>query len=399
MSWKDRLRPCVYISPGGAEFDLLFDEVSREIGKKAPVTEFPGQNSGAVQDLGQTTQRFPLTVYLSGLNYDLDADSFWGALQEPGPGELRHPRYGNIAVVPVSVQQTESLVDGANRAQFTIQFVEAIDVRLEFPSGTGINPEAISAQTDLSVDAAANTLAGVEVEEPGALTQLGAAVGNAVDATVDAFDKITDITDEVRSSIEDKVRDITNRIDDLVSAPFDLVESLAELYRLPAQTITSVRNKVSDYVFLAQSLQRQFEDITGEYAALFGLVGNACSNAIAAATAEASSVGTQATGADAAATNDLLAQLAPAGDDFASTSAVRKALTLAQQAQWDLITELPIEQKLVLDYDEALIPLINRLYTTIDDLDATIEEFIEFNDLQGSAIFIVPAGTIVRWYE
>lgn len=399
MSWKDRLRPCVYISPSGAEFDLLFDELVREIGKKAPVTEFPGQDSGAVQDLGQTTQRFPLSVYFSGANYDLQADRFWGALREPGPGELRHPRYGNIAVVPVSVQQSEGLVDGANRASFTIQFVEAIDARLEFPAGIGINPAAISAQADAAIAAAAATLADIEVEEPGALAQLKATVNNVIDVTVGAFDTVTDLAEDVRSEIDNTVRNITNRIDDLVSAPFELVGALADLYRLPARTITSVRNKVSDYVFLAQSLQRTFQDITGEYADLLGLVGNANGNVVAAATAEASSIGTQATGADAAATNDLLAQLAPAGDDFEATSAVRRALTLAQQAQWDLITTLPIEQQTTLEYEEALIPLVDRLYTNIDDINLVIEQFIEFNDLQGQSIFMVPSGTTVRWYE
>lgn len=161
----------------------------------------------------------------------------------------------------------------------------------------------------------------------------------------------------------------------------------------------SVKAKVAGYVALAELLADQFISTTAEYAELFGLINDSNNNSIAAATAEASVTGEQETSSDAADTNDLLATLTPAGDDFAATSSVVRALSLAQQAQWDAITQLPIEQQLTLEYDETLIQLIDRLYTDIDDLDATIEQFITFNSLQGADILVVTAGTTVRWYE
>lgn len=399
MSWKDRLRECVYTSPAGSSFTLLFDEVSREVGKKAPVTEFPGQDSGAVQDLGQATKRYPLTVYLGGADYDTEADRFWEALNESGPGRLSHPRFGDIAVVPISVQQTEQFVDGAGRATFTIQFVEAIDARLEFPAGIALNADAITAQVDTAIADAVATIADIEIEEPGALAQLGAALTNAVDNVSAVFDAVTGFTDDVRSAIDGAVRDVLAQVDELVAAPARMVQSLAALYRLPARTIMSVKAKVAGYVALAELLADQFISTTAEYAELFGLINDSNNNSIAAATAEASVTGEQETSSDAADTNDLLATLTPAGDDFAATSSVVRALSLAQQAQWDAITQLPIEQQLTLEYDETLIQLIDRLYTDIDDLDATIEQFITFNSLQGADILVVTAGTTVRWYE
>lgn len=399
MSWKDRLRPCVYISPSGSEFTLLYDDVSREVGKKAPVTEFPGQNSGAVQDLGQSTASFPLTVYLGGADYDIEADRFWTALNEPGPAGLQHPRYGNIAVVPVSVSQSENFVDGAGRATFTIQFVEAIEARLEFPAGIGINPESITAQVDEAVAAASGSVEDLVVEDPGLIAQIGEGVTTAIEATLGVFDTITGITNDTRASIDGAIRDILGTVDELVTAPATLINALANLYRLPAKTITSVKAKVTGYTRLYQDSIGRFADITSEYAELLGLIDEANSNAIAAATADASGTGTQETGADAAETNALLSTILPAGNDYESTANTRQALTLAQLAQWNLITDLPIEQKTTLEYDEALLPLIDRLYKNIDSLDETIELFIRFNDLGGNSILIVPAGTTVRWYE
>ena len=92
MAYKDRIKEMIYTSSEGNQFTLKYSELSRTGGRKAPITEFPGQDQGAVQDLGATTPTFPINCFIDGENYDQTADAFWLALHESGPGVLSHPR-------------------------------------------------------------------------------------------------------------------------------------------------------------------------------------------------------------------------------------------------------------------------------------------------------------------
>lgn len=407
MSYTDRLQNLVYTSPSGKSFTLRYTEVSRERGKKAPVSEFPNQDQGAVQDLGQTTPRYPVVCFIDGEDYDLQADRFWTALNEPGPGQLQHPRYGTIAVLPVTISQTESLINGAGRASFEIEFVRSDEIALEYPRTGAQSAASVGAAVDDAGESIEETLTDVEVEEPGALAALKEKTLAGLSATRNAFNKITGVTEAVRTSISSTIQTITNEIDTLIAAPVNLTASLLSLYRLPADTVTDVRAKIDGYATLIDTVATAAVNTTTRYGVLFGLIGAADVNAATIASAEASTSGTFTTRADAmeaalslrAIADSQSAAMESIGDfDYESYLATRRALTLALNALIANTLTLPAERIYTTPRDMTPLELVFELYGVDGDADVLIDRIIDYNDLTGDSILLIPAGTEVRWY-
>jgi prophage DNA circulation protein len=361
-----------------------------------------------VQDLGQSTVRYPMRLYISGADYDTEADRFWTALNEPGAAQLAHPRYGNIPVVPVSVTQTEQFVEGAGRATFEVDFVEADEDQFTYPQQARRSPEAISAQAAAAAAAATSAAGEATVDTPGAAEVIKDTVLDAIDTVTGAFDEITGITNEIRTAISDQVREITDTIDDLAEAPAGLLGELVTLYRLPSRVITDVIDKINGYSAIFQGLAGAFRDTTAEYGELFSILRGANTAAMLAASSEATADGFIATRADAARIVDTLSGIeAGAAEIFGELETVdydmqwaaRDAATVALVSLQERALNLPLEQSLTLEADEPVIPLVDRLYGDIGDFDGTIDEFIRYNNLAGDEILIVPAGRTVRWYE
>jgi prophage DNA circulation protein len=407
MSYLDRLAEMIYTAPSGAAFRLRFTDVERTQGKKAPVSEFPNQDQGAVQDLGQSTPRYPVSAWIDGPDYDLVADRFWTALNESGPGTLDHPRYGTIQVLPVSISQTESFVNGAGRATFAIEFVRSEDIALEYPRTAALARLSVTSQVDAAQLAIDNSLAGVELEEPGALAALKDNVLGGLDAVTSAFDRVTGITQSVAAEIQATVDEITGTIDDLVQAPLNLVTALSNLYRLPADVITDVKSKIDGYTAIAETVYAAAVATTLRYGELFGIIQAGNVNAAAIAAADASASGTATTRRDAIDAAETLRALADSQaatidamgvDDYESYYATRRALTLAIDALIRSTLDLPAERVYTVPADTTLLELVYLLYGVDGDADTLMDRIIDYNDLTGEEMFIVPQGRIVRWY-
>lgn len=408
MSYKDRLRAMEYTSPSGATFTLRYTEVSREVGKKAPVSELPLQDQGAVQDLGQTTPRFPVTCWVDGENYDQVADRLWQALNESGSGRLDHPRYGTIAVLPVSVTSAESFIDGAGRATFEIDFVKTSDESFEYPRSSRLAKEQVRFDTESAAAAVIAPLEGVEVEGPGRLAALKDQALAGVDAVTDAFDSVREISDDVRTQINSQVREITDTIDDLVEAPEKLAASFLSLYRLPADVIADVGAKIDGYAAMFTTIADAAVDTTERYGEIFGLTGSAQAQGVAIAAAESTADGTAETREDAAAAVEALRGLADSTfdtvealgvEDYESVAATRKAVTTALNALIESSLDLPMVRVRKLDQDITPIELAYELYGVDADLEMMLDRIIGYNSLTGSEIIMIPAGKEVRWYE
>ena len=407
MSYLDRLREMKYISPSGQEFTPLYDDLSRTGGKKAPLTEHPGQNQGTLQDLGEITGTFPITCYIAGQDYDLEADRFWAALAETGPGRLVHPRWGNRQVLPTSRSQGEGFVEGMAAAVFTITFVIASEEAFEYPKTTTDWGTRTENATDTAADAVA---AGVpdEVTDTATKATLKIAVQNTLTAITDLFSTLEDVTDEVRSEIESAINEITNSLDTLVGAPISLMESLLTLYRLPGRTITKVTAKIEGYQTIFDNLASGFVDTTAEYGEQFGLISAANLTAVSIAAAESTTTGTLVTRSQAGEAiedlnklwKDLLSyieSLETEGDFTSSQESLKSAYAVVTSAISGLVNQalnLPAERLLVLESEKPPLAIVYELYGDISRLD----EFIDYNEISGDEILLLPRGREVRWY-
>jgi prophage DNA circulation protein len=117
----------IYTSPSGKEAPFLCETVSRETELKTGVFIFPSRDGAHVQHQGMGARSFPLTCIFSGSDCMENADIFESMLIERGVGELQHPIYGTIKVVPTGkIVRDDDLVTGINESIVTITFTETI---------------------------------------------------------------------------------------------------------------------------------------------------------------------------------------------------------------------------------------------------------------------------------
>jgi len=402
-----------YTSPSGKSFSLSFDDVSRAGGKKAPVIEAPGTDGGTVQDLGNITPVYPVVCYISGSDYDIEADRFWEAMHEIGPGILNHPRWGNLRVLPNPRTQVEQFVEGAGRAVFNIDFILAPEGSDEYPKIEAAPDLQIAADAEQAASDIADSLYGTEITDPGALAGLKASVLSGLTKTKAAFATVSAAVDGLQEDIQAAITTITNEIDTLITAPADLMAELLTLYRLPARTVTGIQSKIEGYEALYTTIVSGFVSQTTAYGQMVGLVNASQVNAIQAAAAESTIDGTIRTRAEAASIisklNDLNSGLAStlesvetAGGFYSDHVSRLSAESAAARAVSNLIDRslgLPAEKKKTLTEDATPLNIVFTLYEDLDNFEDTLDQFIEYNALTGPEILLVPRGREVRWYE
>jgi prophage DNA circulation protein len=407
MAYTDRLRQLRYTAPDGQTFTLQFDSLSRSGGKKAPVTEIPGRDDSIVQDLGEETPRFPVDCYIPGPDYDREADRFWKALAQPGYGELEHPRWGNLTVIPVSREQTEQFVSDTGRASFRVEFVQINQEQVEFPRAT----TDASAETTASVDAIEQSVAAnvgditVDVREQATLKEQ--VLGTMSDIS-NAFRNAANEVDGLTADIDEQVNEITREIDTLVKSPASLFSSVLRLYRTPAEVGARVTTKLEGYRNLYNGLAEDFAETTRKYGSALGLMNAAQLAGLSGAAAEATQSGDLDTRTSAINAVEMLTTLdydlhASIEDievigafqsPYEVQAATSRAVSGAVGNLIDRALSLPTERVEVLD--RSITPV--QWVWEIDGDLSRLDTLMRYNEFQGNEIMLIPAGREVRWY-
>ena len=65
----------------------------------------PFKNGDSVRDLGRGARRFPMQLVVFGVNYEIELQNLLVTLEVIGSGELIHPIYGSVSVVPHSLDE------------------------------------------------------------------------------------------------------------------------------------------------------------------------------------------------------------------------------------------------------------------------------------------------------
>jgi prophage DNA circulation protein len=116
-----------YTSPSGREAVFLIEKAKRDTELKTGVFVFPHRDGAHVQHQGAGARNFPLVCIFSGSACMDEADAFEAMLVEKGSGELRHPAYGTVKVVPTgSFSREDDLVEGINESAVSVTFTETI---------------------------------------------------------------------------------------------------------------------------------------------------------------------------------------------------------------------------------------------------------------------------------
>lgn len=413
MAWQDRLKEAAYTSPSGTRTVFQYENVGKSVTKKTSGFEFPDADGTFVQDLGHSGRRYPLRLFFSGNNYDLEADAFEETLIERGVGKLEHPLYGTVDVVPFgAITRRDDLKTAANQAIIQVTFWETIG--LIYPSSQQDPGAAVlSAVSDYN-DAAAKAL------EEG--TGLDTAVERVtfrnsylalLDQARSTLQPIADAQDDVRQQFDAIADSINTGIDVLISDPLTLGFQTILMIQSPARVLRGITARLEAYGALAASI------ITGDDAV--AEQGNDSRNAndfhgadlfaMTYVTGSAVSVVNNEfltkSGALAAA-ETVLAQFDSVAawreDNFKSLEEVdtgeayqklQEAVALTAGFLVEISFSLKQERRVVLDRARTIIDLAAELYGTVDsDLDFLINS----NNLSGSEILELPRGREIVYF-
>ena len=262
--WVDRLRPGVFTSPSGVVSNFKIDLVERVGGKKASNHEILNKNESIPQDQGNRAITYPIQAYFTGDNGDTEADTFFDSLGDnytvDNPGILKHPRWGDIAVMPFEFRQSENLIAGAGIFRVPVEFRATPQSR--FPVPEGIDQSEISADITAMEEITEEANLQLDIEDPSVFAEFRARINEEVAIISNAIGGIADTVDE----IGDTFRLIQDDIDSALVIGADAVQIMSQvntLIRLPSQIIDNTLAKVQSYEQMIQDISNSFADSFG----------------------------------------------------------------------------------------------------------------------------------------
>ena len=160
MPWEDRIKKGRFIAPDGTTIEFKFEDLQRKVTKKGTVHEFVAFDGSYVQELGITSRRFPMSLIISGENYDLESTILESKLYQKGIGTLEHPIYGTFSVIALGdIVRSDPIKTAGQQAFINVEFVETI-TELYPTSDTDladqIDAETTKAESQLSEQYAKN---------------------------------------------------------------------------------------------------------------------------------------------------------------------------------------------------------------------------------------------------
>jgi prophage DNA circulation protein len=404
MTWENRLREAAYTSPSGTRLTFQYEDVGRTVSVKGATFEFTDADGTFVQDLGRTGRRYPLRMFFSGADCDLQATAFEDALNERGQGTLEHPAYGSVLVVPFGdISRRDDLVSAANQAVLEVTFFQTNG--LIYPSPVADTAGTVADQVAAAEEAQAQWFGAAFVESTATvLADLRSRYNAALNTASDILRPIADTVTGTQRAFDQIQSSITRGLDVLIGQPLTLAYQTIQLIKTPARISQQVGARLDAYSNLFQQyIGRPAENRTALYTRdLF-----ASTTATATAQAAFSTTYTRRPEAVQAA-EQLLAQLdvlaawrdeqfAAQGevDDGSSWQATQDLLATVAGALVDQSFDLAAERVLVLTSDRSIIDVCFEVYGSVDD---KLDMLMADNDLSGDEIVELPRGRRIVYY-
>lgn len=208
---------------------FLVDSADTTGGRKTVTHEYPNTNRREVEDLGELQNTFTLNGFVHGDDYAAQRDSLIAALTQPGRGQLTHPFFGTVTVVPKPFSVSESFTT-FGIARFTMTFEKADE--LAYPTVSLNNTSLINLKSSSLNDLVGNDLANIFnvtkkypanfLSGQGILIQIGNVLGiNA--------NNVLKVTNEV-SSFTNKITSWTKDINSNINNPSQLATDFTSLF-------------------------------------------------------------------------------------------------------------------------------------------------------------------------
>ncbi|MDR2734307.1 MAG: DNA circularization N-terminal domain-containing protein [Spirochaetota bacterium] len=428
-------REARYTAPSGKEAGFAWEVVQRKTELKTGIYTFPGRDGAHIQHQGAGARSFPLGCIFHGRKYMEAADAFEAMLIERGVGELQHPVYGIVKVIPTgAIEREDNPVEHFGESVVTVTFTETIVFE-----DAGIAPAAAAAMLYKKLDAVseaaaadfASAIAAADISaRQGILANLAKQTQNIAEALRDiamagreVFAKWTGVISEILEGVGgifEGAADIAGLVFDVYGNALTIARQTLHLMKLPATIAVSASEKVKGFSALTVTLINQYRndpfDI-GQMKAAYAAAKLALTGAVAAIAAGAAGGISGGTGTRAEAVEicnqiiDILEKAETFGDQkidamnsqngerFIDAAAeTHLALRELVYAGVDIILSasaaLPLQKIITLGRDRQVIELCCELYGSEDRLD----EFIAHNNFNIDEIELIPMGRKVLYY-
>ena len=251
MAWDDRLREARYEAPNGDNIVFLYEDVQLSFDKKTSAFNFPDAEGTYIQDLGNAGKKFPLRIFLSGEDYDLQANKFLDFLSQKGAGRLSHPIYGVYDVVPFgTITRLDNLKTQANQAIFEITFWETIN--LIYPSSqTDPSSDVLSVLNEFKDQASLQFANNINLDDVSYLIDFEINYKNSLNIVANGLKAVSNISDDIKTQFNIINQSINQSIDTLIVDPITLSFQTINLIEIPARVITDIKSKINIYYDLA----------------------------------------------------------------------------------------------------------------------------------------------------
>lgn len=258
LDFLDRLRPGSFLSPETTtEQTFQVDTLQKRGGKKITTLEILDSDESVSFDRGNLTDRFPMSLYFIGGDFDTQLTDFEKLLKErytqDSPGYLLHPLWGDISVFPISWEPSIELIAGVGIGKLQVEFIEVFPRK--YPESDLDATDIASGDLDnmSTVDLAAQMV-----------TDTVAAAKNIkakIEAVVDVINAATEIIETVEDIATDIQNEINSIIDDVAGSVTELLFATQRLMRLPGRIKDSTLNKINTYKDMITDI---IDQISGE---------------------------------------------------------------------------------------------------------------------------------------
>lgn len=419
MSAIDRVAPTIeFTSPDGAQFSAYWVGNTVSNSKNLGVFDFPLVDGQLIQDLGLSSNTWPLTIYFEGQNHDIEAKNFRTAFKSREAWSVIHPVDGSLTLQPVSISVNINPVENANITVIETEWIEPVDdqtVQSVPEIENNIQAEKVNIEEAASVSFARNatqeaTAEKIEIEKA---TETGL---NTIENNLKAlYDQAADIAADVGSTFT-AIRDTINQT---VIDTTTLAGQIQNAVQLPALAVNDFTSRIEGYTAaLVGFLSGAPESTLPEDRSSIGVTEQYVSAVLAA-------VGTIATTSEFITTSEVLNAIQEVNNFFETAINGLEALqenfnNLPLDRQYFSLLDtygnlenyraqiiafllrtalnLKIEKRFILSQSRAPIEIALTEYGGPGENDSNIDLFILSNSLKGDDILLLPPGREVVVY-
>ncbi len=405
MAWQDRLREAAYTSPSGTRVVFLYENLRRRVTRRTTAFEFPGVDGTFVQQLGRGGRRYPIRVYISGEDYDIQAAEFEDAILEDGVGRLEHPIHGPLDVVPFGeITRRDDLKTAANQAIIEVVFWESSGVA--FPlAATDSASEVIQAVDDYNEAKAQEFAEQIDVDSVSEEATLKNRYELLLATVSEGLSAVASTTAEVEAQFNAILNSIQLGIDTLVSDPLTLAFQTSILIQAPARAAAAITDRFNAYANLLNLIvdqgtadNEQAYRTADLYASGYvtGAVLSSVNNTFATKPDALAAAETVLDGFELLVDwRDDNLQGLDVIDPGAAYQKLQEAVAVAAGFLVEISFTLRQERRIVLDRPRSAIDLAAELY---GEVDPVLDFLINSNNLTGSEILEIPRGRTIVYY-